>query len=72
MKFHARLSGIIEPLLQKVPPTLLLPAPVVTSPPSPVHAPLVTSEPTLEVGSVFGAKKILNSEELILKALERL
>lgn len=25
-KFHARFSSIVEPLLQKVPPTLLIPA----------------------------------------------
>lgn len=32
---HAKLSGIVEPFPQKVPPTLLLPAPVVTPTPSP-------------------------------------
>lgn len=69
---HARLSSIVEPLLQKVPQTLLLSAPVMTPPPSPVQAPSVTSESTLEVGSVSGANKTLNCEEFILKALERL
>lgn len=63
MNFHARLYGIVEPLMQKVPPTLLLPAPVVTPTHSLVQAPLVTFEPTIEVGSVSGAKKTLNSEE---------
>lgn len=70
--FHTRLSGIVEPLLHKVPPTLLLPDPVVTPPPSPVQAPLVIFEPTLEAGSVSGDKKTLNSKEFILKALEHI
>lgn len=70
--FHTRLFGMVEPMLQKIPSMLLLPAPVVTPIHSPVQSPLVIFEPTLEVGSVFGEKKTSNSEEFILKALERL
>lgn len=69
---HARLSSIIEYLMQKVPPTLLLLDLVMIPPPSTLQAPLVSSEPTLDVGSVSGSKKTLNSEEFILKTLELL
>lgn len=70
--FHVRLSSMVEPLIQKVPPTLLLPAPVVTPPPSPVQAPLVAYEPSLEVASVSGAKKIVVTYEFIMENFERL
>lgn len=40
--------------------------------PSSVQAPLVISEPTIEVGSISGEKKTSNYEEFILKTLERL
>lgn len=70
--FHTRLFSIVEPLLHNVPPTFLLPAQVMTPPPSPVQDPLVISEPTLKVRSVSGEKKTSISEEFILKALERL
>lgn len=43
-----------------------------TPPSSPIQDPLVIFEPTIEVGSVSGEKKTSNSEEFILKALERL
>lgn len=70
--FHARLSSIVEPLLHKVPPTLLLPAPEVIPPPSLVQTIMVTSETTLEVGSNPGVKKTLVLKEFILKTLEHL
>lgn len=63
--FHARLSGIVEPLLQKVPLTLLLHALVVTPPPSPAQTTMVAFETTLKVGNNSGLKKIMVSEELI-------
>ena len=43
-----------------------------TSPPSPVQAPLVAFEPSLEVESVSGANKYMVSDEFILKTFERL
>lgn len=49
--FHARLSGIVEPLLQKVPSALLLPTLKVHSPD---QMTLVASEMNLEAGSVYG------------------
>lgn len=58
--------------MYKVPLTLLLPAPVVTHPPSPVQAPLVAFEPSLEVASVSGAKNSRVSDEFILKTFKRL
>lgn len=73
--FRAIFSGIYEPFLQKVPPTLLILAPEV------IHLPqetlseqltLATSENTFEVCSVSGVVKTLVSEELILKTLEYL
>lgn len=70
--FHVILSAIVEPLLQKVPPTLLLPASEVTPPPSPVPTTMVTSKTTLEVGSNSKVKKIVVSEEFIFKNLEHL
>lgn len=68
--FNARLSSIVKPLLQKVPPTLLLPDLEVIPPPSPIHTTLVASEMTLEVGSVFGVKKTTFFEEFTMKTLE--
>lgn len=70
--FHAKLSGIVEPLLQKGPLMLLLPALEVISPPSSNHTTLVSSETTLEAGSVFGVKKTVIYEEIIMKDLEDL
>lgn len=70
--FHARLSSIVEPLLQKVPPTPFLPVPEVIPPPSPEQMTLATSEMTPEVASVSRVKKTLVYEEIILKALEDL
>lgn len=70
--FHARLSGIIKPLMQKVPLTLLFPAPAVTPPPSLVQAPLVAYERSLEVFSVSGAKKTVVTDKFILENFERL
>lgn len=70
--FHARLSSIVEPLLQKVSLSLLPSARVVTSPPSPVQSPLVASEPYLEVASVSGAKKTMVTDEFIMENFERL
>lgn len=57
--FHVKLSGIVEPLLQKVPPTLMLLAPVVTLPPSPNQNIMVASEISLEVGSNSRFKKTM-------------
>ena len=65
MNFHARLSGIVEPLFQNVHPTLLLPAPVVSPPPSPAQTTMVTSETTLEVGNNSEVKKTVVYEEFI-------
>lgn len=70
--FHAKPSGIIKPLMHKVTPTLLLPALVVTPPPSTVQASLVASEPSLEVSSAFGAKKTVVTDEFILENFKRL
>lgn len=58
--------------MQKVPHTLLLHAPFVTQPPSLVQAPLVASEPSLEVSSVSGAKKAMVTHEFILKNFKHL
>lgn len=65
--FHAIFSHIVEPLLQKVPPTLLLP---VIPPPQPGQLALATS--TLQVKSGYRVKEILVYEEIILKNLEEL
>lgn len=51
---------------------LLIPAPEVIPPPSPDHMALVASETTLEAGSVFGVKKTVISEEIIMNTLEDL
>lgn len=72
MNFHAGFYGIVEPLLHKVPPTLLLPAPEVIPPPQPEQMTLDTYEKTLEVASSSGVKKSLVFEENILKTLEAL
>lgn len=45
--------------MKKVPPTLRLPTLVMTPPPSPVQAPLVASELSLEFASISSAKKIV-------------
>lgn len=68
--FHARISGIVRPLLQKVPPTFLLAAPYMTPSPSPDQTSMVSYETTLEVGSNSGVKKNMVSEEFILEHLE--
>lgn len=73
--FHAKFSGIVEHLLQKVPPTLLLPAPeVIPLPQETLYEQLtfITSEKTFEVGVVFEVAKTLVFEEVILKTLENL
>lgn len=46
--FHTRLSSIVEPQLQKVPPTFLFSSLKVIPPLSPAHTTLVASETTLE------------------------
>lgn len=43
-----------------------------TSPPSPIQTTMVASKTTLDVGNNFGVKKIVVSEEFILKTLENL
>lgn len=58
MNFHARFYGIVEPLLQKVPPTLLLPAPEVIPPPQPEQLTLATSEKSLEDGMVLELRRL--------------
>lgn len=68
--FHAILFGNVEPLMQKVPINLLLAAPIVTPPASPVQDPFVTFDPSLEVGSVSGAKKFVITDEFILDNFE--
>lgn len=70
--FHVRLSGIVETLLQKVPPMFLLPAAEVILPSSPPQTTLVSSETTLEVRSDFGVKKTVVFDEVIMKTLEYL
>lgn len=70
--FHAILSRIVEPLLQKVPPTLMLPAPVVTPPPSLDQNTMVAYEISLEVGNKSRLKKIVVTEEFIWKTLEHM
>lgn len=70
MNFHARISGIVEPLMQKVNPAFLLSTPVLTPPPSSVQASLVASESSLEVVSVSGAKKTMVTDEFILENFE--
>ena len=70
--FYVILFGIIEPLLQKVPPTLLLPALVVTPPPSPAQTNLVASETSLEVGINSGLKNTMVKKKFILKILDHL
>lgn len=62
--FHVRLSGIVEPLLHKVPPTFMLPTPAMTPPPSPNQNTMVSSE-ILEDRSNPGLKKTVVSEEFI-------
>lgn len=69
---HARLSGIVEPLLQKVPPKFLLPFPEVTSLPSLEHITLVTYEMTLKCGSVSRVKQTMIYEKIIMETLEDL
>lgn len=59
-------------MLHKVPPTFLLPSLEVIPPSSPVQTTLVASESTLKVGSVLGVKKIVISDEVIMKTLEHL
>lgn len=73
--FYARFSGIVEPFLQKVPPTLFLPAPEVISFPQETQSEqstLAILEKTFKVGNVYGVAKTLASEEVILKTLEEL
>lgn len=70
--FHARLPGIVEPLLQKFSPIFLLPTPVVTPLPSLIQSLLVVSELSLQVASVSGAKMFMVSDEFILMTFERL
>lgn len=41
--FHAKFSRIVEPFLQKIPPTLFLHAPEVEIPPPPQETAIVTS-----------------------------
>lgn len=65
--FHVRLCGIVEPLLQKVPPMFLIHALEVIPPLSPVQTTLVASELTVEAGSVSWVKKIVISDEVIMK-----
>ena len=65
--FHNRLSSIVEPLLQKVPPMLLLHASKVIIPRSPVHTTLFSSKMSLEDGSVSEVKKTVIYEEYIMK-----
>lgn len=71
--FQARLPGIVEPLLQKVPPTLFLPVPVVKAHPTPTPTPL-----DIEFGSVSERKDVVVAEDsgfapsLLLKTLEEL
>lgn len=71
-KFHAILFGVVEPLLQKVPPIFLLLAQEMIPPPSPAQITLVSSETTLVVGSISGVKKTVIFDELIMKTLEHL
>lgn len=71
-KFHAILSGIVEPLLQKVAPMLLLVAQKVNPPPSQDQTTMVASKTTLEVGNKSEVKKIVVYEELIFKTLKHL
>lgn len=70
--FHAKVSGIVEPLLQKIPPTFLLPTLEVTSPHSPIQPTLVASETTLLAGSGYGVTKTKTYDEVIMKTLEHL
>lgn len=68
--FHARLFGIVEPLLQKVPPAFLLPTTKFIPPHSLVPTTLVSYEWTLEDKSIFGVKKNIIFDQVIMKTLE--
>lgn len=73
--FHAKFSGIVQPLLHKAPPTLLLPAPKMiphTQETLSEQLNLVSSNKTFEVGVVSIVVKTLISKEVILKILEEL
>ena len=70
-----RLSGIVEPFLQKAPPILLFPAPEVIPPPQETQSEQLTLailKKTFDIGSVYGVAKTLASEEVILNTLEEL